>query len=389
MENKNLALGLGAAVVVGTLTYFSTKKASKKAKRRSVQDLVRPNIASLKPYRCARDDYSEGILLDANENSIGATLEVLPDSRELNRYPCPYQEELKRLIAKHRGIRWDQIFLGVGSDEAIDMVMRIFCTPGKDAILITPPTYGMYTVSATVNDVAVQRALLTPDFDVDYDLLMASVTGATKVIFLCSPGNPTAKSIPLAMLERVLQSDYDGIVVVDEAYVDFSDTPSACCLLDKYDNLVVMQTLSKAFGLAGIRLGMAMGSVGVIRHFNAMKAPYNISKLTAELAREAFGAALPVMTANVRVLLEERRRVAAALNAMPQVRRVCVSDTNFLLFEIPCAQAIYKAMADGGVVCRFRGTEPRCRDCLRVTIGTPPENDRFLELLRATASALC
>ena len=350
--------------------------------------LVRPNIRSLQPYRCARDDYTDGILLDANENSIGATVAPEPgDSRELNRYPCPYQIPLKQLISAHRGVRPENIFLGVGSDEAIDMIMRIFCAPGKDSILICPPTYGMYTVCAKVNDVEVQKVPLSPAFDVMVDEVLAAVRKTTKLIFLCSPGNPTAKSIPLATVEKVAGAATGSIVIVDEAYVDFSDTKSACCLIDKYPNIVVMQTLSKAFGLAGIRLGMAMGNPDVIHYFNTMKAPYNISKLTSEFAVNAFKNKA-VMEKNIKLLLSERERVDAALRAFPFVKRVCPSDTNFLLFELRNAKAIYSTMADSGVVVRYRGGDIHCKDCLRVTIGAPKENDRFLELLEATAKAL-
>eukprot|EP00614_Pseudopedinella_elastica_P011041 CAMPEP_0172597618 /NCGR_PEP_ID=MMETSP1068-20121228/17568_1 /TAXON_ID=35684 /ORGANISM="Pseudopedinella elastica, Strain CCMP716" /LENGTH=385 /DNA_ID=CAMNT_0013397167 /DNA_START=79 /DNA_END=1236 /DNA_ORIENTATION=- len=376
----------GATLAVAAM--LATSRKGKKSGRRSIKDLVRPNIASLQPYRCARDDYSEGTLLDANENSIGATVVELPDKRDLNRYPCPYQRDLKEMIAKYRGVRWEQIFIGVGSDEAIDMIMRIFCTPGEDAIMITPPTYGMYSVSAKVNDVAVQKVPLTPEFDVDVDALLAAVTPATKIIFLCSPGNPTAKSIPLSVAEAVLKSsDFDGILVMDEAYVDFSTVPSACCLVDKYPNVVVMQTLSKAFGLAGIRVGMAMGNAEIIHYFNTMKAPYNVSKLASEFAKGAFEN-IGLMESNVKLLLSERERVRKALEAFPFVKRVCHSDTNFLLFELPKAKEIYKTMADGGVVCRYRGTELHCDDCIRVTIGTPTENETFLKLLEATAKAL-
>lgn len=356
--------------------------------RRGVQDLVRGNIKALEPYRCARDDYDEGVLLDANENSIGATVEAPPDPRELNRYPDPYQWALKAEIAKLRGVRKEEIFLGVGSDEAIDMVMRIFCTPQKDSILITPPTYGMYKVSAAVNDVNIQKAPLTPSFDLDVEALFRSVDSTTKIIFLCSPGNPTAKSIPLDVVEAVLSDErYDGIVVVDEAYVDFSSQPSACKLIPKYPKLIVMQTLSKAFGLAGIRLGMAMGNEQVISYFNNMKAPYNISKLTAEFAQGAFRN-LELMRTNVKTILEERERVVKALATFSFVKHIHPSDTNFLLVKIPKAKEVYKTMADSGVVIRFRGSEMHCEDCVRITIGTPEENDKFLDLLQRTVKSL-
>jgi histidinol-phosphate aminotransferase len=350
---------------------------------------VRPNIATLQPYRCARDDYSEGILLDANENSLGAC--VAMDTLELNRYPCPHQHHLKDLIATFRGVERDQVFLGVGSDEAIDVLLRIFCVPARDAVIVTPPTYGMYAVSAKINDVAVQEANLTRDFDVDEDLVLGTVTPATKVLFLCSPGNPTAKSVPLEVVERLCDA-FDGIVVVDEAYVDFSDTPSACGLLGKHDNLVLLQTLSKGFGLAGIRLGMAFGSPQIISLMNACKAPYNVSKLTARVATQAFEAAPPVLASHVAMLRTERDRLAAALAALPTlVARVWPSDANFLLFQVDAginAEELHRAMAANGVVCRFRGREPHCANCIRVTAGTPTENDRFLAVFEATAEAL-
>lgn len=359
-----------------------------RTKKRKVADLVRPNILKLQPYRCARDDYASGILLDANENSIGATVQSPPDTLELNRYPCPYQLELKELIAQYRGIRKEQIFLGVGSDEAIDMIMRVFCEPRVENILITPPTYGMYKVCAAVNDVPVVKCSLTPEFDVDVEALMASVTPATKVLFLCSPGNPTAKAIPQTTIERVLNhSAYDGIVVLDEAYVDFSPDGSACHLVDKYPKLIILQTLSKAFGLAGIRLGMAISNEQTIQILNNVKAPYNISKLTS---REAVGAFnnLPLLQQNVAILLKERERVASALQGLRFVQKVHVSHTNFLLVQMPKAQEVYKTMADAGVVTRYRGHEMHCDGCLRITIGTASENDAMLALLQKTATDL-
>jgi len=373
----SLALGVAVAAVVHAQY--------KKKPRGTISDLVRANIASLEPYRCARDDYSDGVLLDANENSIGATV-AEPDTMELNRYPDPYQKELKEMIAKYRGVRWEQIFLGVGSDEAIDIIMRIFCVPGTDSILITPPTYGMYSVSAKTNDVGIIKVPLTPEFDVEVEKVLAAVTSRTKIIFLCSPGNPTAKAIPHSVVEAVA-SKFNGIVVVDEAYIDFcTSTPSACCLVDKHRNIVVMQTLSKAFGLAGVRLGMAIANAEVIHYFNTMKAPYNVSKLASKMGKGAFEH-VALMESNVALILQERARVAHALSALPFVKRVCRSDANFLLFELPNAKAVYKTMADSGVVCRFRGSEINCKDCLRVTIGTPSENDQFLALLESTAKS--
>lgn len=376
-------LAAGAVAVSAAVAVFYLPR--KKTSTKTVADLVRSNIRELTPYRCARDDYEEGVLLDANENSIGATVESPPDTLELNRYPDPYQLELKEMIAKHRGIKSEQIFLGVGSDEAIDMMMRIFCDPRSENICITPPTYGMYKVCAKVNDVPVLTAPLTPSFDVDVELVLSTVKPSTKILFLCSPGNPTAKSIPLATIEEVLNSPlYSGIVAVDEAYVDFSDVPSACELVDKYPKLIVLQTLSKAFGLAGIRLGMAIAQKETIQYFNNVKAPYNISKLTASAAKGAFRN-IELLLANIATLKEERIKVAAVLQDLPFVQKVHHSDTNFLLFKIEKADEIYKHMAEAGVVTRYRGKEQHCTDCIRVTIGTAEENDKFLALLQETA----
>ncbi|CAM9228149.1 unnamed protein product [Heterosigma akashiwo] len=349
-----------------------------------LQELARPNILALEPYRCARDDYDEGILLDANENSIGACIPP-PDHLALNRYPDPYMRKVKELIGGIRGVRPEQIFLGVGSDEAIDLLMRIFCRPGADRILTTPPTYGMYKVCAKVNDVAIVEVPLSPAFDARVPEILAGVTADTKLLFLCSPGNPTAKAIPIEVVREIFEGGYRGLVVVDEAYVDFvpKEVGSACQYLDEFPRLVVLQTLSKAFGLAGIRLGMAIGHPEVIRLMNNCKYPYNINKLTEEVALKALGDT-SILEANVATLISERARVMAALEAMPAVHKVHPSDANFVLFQIDHAQAIYKDMAENGCVVRFRGNELHCTDCIRATVGTAEENDKMLEMLEAT-----
>eukprot|EP00947_MAST-08B_sp_MAST-8B-sp1_P002803 g2803.t1 len=350
-----------------------------------LQWAVRPNILALAPYRCARDDYAEGTLLDANENSFGPPCDV-PSVTEVERYPDPYQWELKTSIAAFRGVRKEQIFLGVGSDEAIDMLIRIFCRPGRDAILITPPTYGMYKVCAAVNDVQVQKVDLDEAFQLRVDETLAAVDPeVTKIIFLCSPGNPTSRLLAVSDVKRVLEFEgFKGVVVVDEAYVDFSagGHESACSLLDAYDNLVVLQTCSKSFGLAGIRLGMAFGSPALVDIMNKVKAPYNVSKLAARVGRDAF-AAVDVMKEKVEATLVERAKVAEALGGVHGVQKVHPSDTNFLLFVIDDALAVYKRLADEfAVVVRYRGDQTHCDGCLRVTIGTPEENERFLSALR-------
>jgi histidinol-phosphate aminotransferase len=346
--------------------------------------LVRPNIRSLVPYRCARDDYDSGILLDANENSIGA---VTGDDG-LNRYPDPHQNELRAKIAAIRGCRPDQIFCGVGSDEAIDLLIRIFCVPGKDSIVITPPTYGMYKVAAKVNDVGVIDWPLTPDFQLDLDTLTPGLSRGSlseaKVLFLCSPNNPTANNLRREDIIRVIES-FPGIVVVDEAYIDFTDQKSFVPELDRYPNLVVLQTFSKSYGLAGIRLGLAFASEALISWMLRVKAPYNINKLTTEVALRALEQT-ETFQANVALLNDEREKVALALTGIPAVKKVHPSDSNFILAVVDNAYSVYKTMADAGVVIRYRGDQLHCESTVRITIGTPDENERMLAMLREVTS---
>eukprot|EP00560_Eucampia_antarctica_P007678 CAMPEP_0197823624 /NCGR_PEP_ID=MMETSP1437-20131217/944_1 /TAXON_ID=49252 ORGANISM="Eucampia antarctica, Strain CCMP1452" /NCGR_SAMPLE_ID=MMETSP1437 /ASSEMBLY_ACC=CAM_ASM_001096 /LENGTH=374 /DNA_ID=CAMNT_0043422873 /DNA_START=215 /DNA_END=1339 /DNA_ORIENTATION=+ len=356
--------------------------------------LARPNILSLQPYRCARDDYDSGILLDANENAIGPT--SLPTKSQddnhlsLERYPCPYQIPLKELYANYRGhgLQPRNIFVGVGSDEAIDLLIRIFCKPGVDNILTTPPTYGMYKVCANVNDVNIVNIPLTPDFDLQIPEMLTAATENTKLMFVCSPGNPTCKAIPLSDVEKLAQSSYKGIIVVDEAYVDFSDGGSAIQLINKYPNIVVMQTLSKAFGLAGIRCGFAIANDDIIQLMNNVKAPYNVNKLTSEVAQNAMKN-IPFLEKNIQILLTQRQLVAKRLADLDFVTKVYPSDSNFLLFRIKKnAFDVYQTMANRGVVTRFRGKELHCSECIRVTIGIPDENEKMLALLEEVYNEL-
>jgi len=368
----------------------TSSQAIKKPKSGIAASLARPNILALQPYRCARDDYSDGILLDANENAIGPT--ALPTKSSdnnhllLERYPCPYQLELKGAYAKYRGhgITADNIFVGVGSDEAIDLLMRIFCKPGEDCIMTTPPTYGMYKVSANVNDVGIQQVSLTKDFDLRIPEMLKATTANTKLMFVCSPGNPTCKSIPLSDVCKIAESSFNGIIVVDEAYVDFSSETSAISLVETYPNIVVLQTLSKAFGLAGIRCGFAIGRADVIQLMNNVKAPYNVNKLTSEVAINAMRNTT-TLEKNVKTLLEQRDVVAKALNELHFVTKVYASDSNFLLARLKKkSKEVYTSMADNGIVVRYRGNEMHCEECLRFTIGQADENKACLELLKKT-----
>lgn len=347
----------------------------------NLDSLVRPNIRVLTPYRCARDDYDRGILLDANENAIGSIPE---DDRDLNRYPDPLQDAIREKYARFRGVNLSNIFCGVGSDEAIDLLIRIFCTPGKDEILITPPTYGMYKVSANVNDVAIKSVPLSNDFQLRNDAIFEEITHQTKIIFLCSPNNPTGNNLKREDILEIL-SEFNGIVVIDEAYIDFSEEESFASELKNFGNLVILQTLSKSFGLAGIRLGIALASDEIINYMLRVKAPYNINKLTTEVALRALDS-IDIMRKHVKVLNSERVRVAGELEKIRAVGKIHASDANFVLAEVENALTVYKTMADSGVVVRYRGDQIHCESTIRFTIGTPEENDKMLELLKKVTS---
>lgn len=341
-----------------------------------IESLVRPNIRRLQPYRSARDDFETGLLLDANENSLGAPFR---DAEGLNRYPSPQQYELRKRIADFRDVDVDNVFVGVGSDEAIDLLLRIFCEPARDRIIITPPTYGMYKVAAQINDITVDEVLLSEDFQLRPDRILAAVRPETRLLFLCSPNNPTGNHLKLFEIEKLLDR-FPGLVVVDEAYIDFSSRKSLAARVREYPNLVVLQTMSKAFGLAGIRLGMAIASPDIIGYMMKVKAPYNLNTLTSKYAREAFDH-LGQIRWNIDEIIQERNRLAHELNAFPGIDQVAPSDANFLLFKVDGAYDIYRRLAEEGVIIRYRGHEPHCENGLRVTIGTPEENNRFLEKL--------
>ncbi|MDX1636468.1 MAG: histidinol-phosphate transaminase [Balneolaceae bacterium] len=347
----------------------------------AIDELVRDNIRTLKPYRSARDDYEKGTLLDANENSYGSPIKSVEG---LHRYPSPYQWDLRSKIAELRGIRTENVFVGVGSDEVINLLLQIFCEPGRDHLLITPPTYGMYRVTANIHNVPVDEVLLTSDFDLDPDAVLAGVQENTKMIILCSPNNPTGNDMSVDAIKQIV-SEFHGIVVIDEAYVDFSDRESLAREVVNYPNMVVMQTLSKAFGLAGIRLGMTIAVEDIVQYLLKVKAPYNVNALTAHYALKAFEN-LDTVQFNIDKIKEERERLAKALVMQPFISKVYPSDANFLLFKIENAHTVYKKLAERGVIVRYRGDEPKCDNCLRVTVGTPDENDLFLSTLKEVTS---
>jgi histidinol-phosphate aminotransferase len=338
--------------------------------------IVRPNILTLKPYSSAKDEY-EGearILIDANENALGSPL-----TKWYNRYPDPYQKELKEKISFIKQIPASKIFLGNGSDEVIDLLFRVFCNPGKDNIIICPPTYPMYEVSANINDVEVRQAPLLEDFQLNVAHIEQLVDENTKIIWICSPNNPTGNNIDRIDIDTVL-NHFNGIVVVDEAYINFSRQKSYSMSLIDYPNLVVIQTLSKAWGLAGLRIGMAFASEEIVKFLNKVKAPYNISKVTQELAIKGLEEVGQVNDM-IHHLVDMRIALANVLECMPLVEKVYPSDTNFLLVKIPNATKLYQFLLTKGIVVRDRSKLYNCEDTLRVTVGNEQENTEFIDAL--------
>ena len=333
---------------------------------------VRPNIAALKPYSTARDEYkgSIGIYLDANEN---------PFDNGYNRYPSTaLKEQVRSAIAQKKGVDPARLFLGNGSDEAIDLLFRIFCRPGIDNIVSIAPTYGMYSVCAAINDIECREVMLGEDFSLPVEALLSATDMQSKLLFVCSPNNPTANAFPREQLVSLL-SRFPGIVVVDEAYIDFSSVPSMVELIDQYPNLIVLQTLSKAYGLAGLRMGLAFAEERIIRLFEQVKYPYNIGTDTLALGLRLLATDI---TPQVQTLIAERERVAAALTELPYIEKVYPSDANFLLVKTARPRDLYDYLIARELIVRDRSRTPGCEGTLRITIGTPEENDRLIEELR-------
>ena len=343
-----------------------------------LDQLLRSHIRLLTPYSSARDEYTgtEGIFLDANENPYGSA----SGSGDFNRYPDPHQQAIKQRLAPIKGVQPNQIFLGNGSDEPIDLLIRATCTPGTDNILIMPPTYGMYEVSAGINDVAVTKVPLTADFQVDTDAVLAAITNNTKLIWLCSPNNPSGNRLQNDAIHTVLRAAKQSLVIVDEAYVDFADGPSWTTQLDQYPNLVVLQTFSKAWGLAGLRLGMCFAHPDLIAILNRIKPPYNISAPAQSLALEALGHEAD-KNGFVRQILIERQWLADALMAVPSVEKIYPSDANFLLVRFTDAAGTFAGLIAEQVIVRDRSRVVLCDGCLRITVGTRTENERLLTVL--------
>ena len=339
----------------------------------NLDSLIRPNIKNLTPYSSARDEFKgeANIFLDANENSFGSPL-----TKWYNRYPDPLQIKVKQKLSEIKGIAVPQMFLGNSSDECIDLLIRAFCEPALDNIIICPPTYGMYEVSANINNVPVKRVPLTPSYQLDLDNLAEAIDGNTKLIFLCSPNNPTGNSLNREDVEALL-NNYYGIVVIDEAYINFSRYRSFTQELNDYPNLVVMQTLSKAWGLAALRLGMAFASTGIINVMNKIKPPYNINQASQELALQALNRVEEV-NEMIREIVKERKTLEEELPKLDIVKKVYPSDGNFLLAQVTSPVEIYHYLLDKGIVVRDRSRVELCEGCLRITVGTHAENKTLL-----------
>jgi len=338
--------------------------------------LIRSNIRDLQPYSSARDEFSgeAKVFLDANENSLGSPL-----IQWYNRYPDPHHRLLREKLSVIKGIVPEHIFIGNGSDECIDLLYRCFCEPGKSNTIICPPTYGMYEVSANINDVKIVRAPLLPDYQLDLVHLEQLVNEDTRIIWICSPNNPTGNLMQWQDIETIL-NHFNGLVVIDEAYINFARQRSWITALTDYPNLVVLQTLSKAWGLAGLRLGMAFASTAIIEVLQRVKPPYNISQPAQELALKALEEVEQVNDM-IRHLVDMRDALAEVLATMPEVETVYPSDANFLLVKIRNARKVYEFLLENGIVVRDRSKVQLCDDCLRITIGTEQENTHLVDAL--------
>lgn len=341
----------------------------------NIKNMVRESVDQLKPYSSARDEYvsdgSEMIFLDANEN---------PFENGVNRYPDPYQRSLKSLLAEQKGVSESNMLLGNGSDEVLDLIYRAFCEPNRDIIITLPPTYGMYKVLAGINAVENREVLLTPDFEPNVPEILKAVDGNTKLLFICSPNNPTGNTFAVDKVQQLLES-FPGLVVIDEAYIDFSEEESWVGRLADYPNLIVTQTLSKAYGLAGIRLGICYASEEIIAILNKIKPPYNVNQLTQQQALQRLLNQDAVAT-EVEKILRERASLIEALKALAFVQEIYPTDANFVLAKVDDANKRYQQLLEQKVVVRNRSTQPLCENTLRFTVGTAEENKTLIAILK-------
>ncbi|MBT8384094.1 MAG: histidinol-phosphate transaminase [Bacteroidia bacterium] len=340
-----------------------------------VNRLVRENVKMLKPYSSARDDFkgnkNDMIFLDANEN---------PFENGVNRYPDPQQKDLKSVLAKQSGVLVENILLGNGSDEVLDLIYRAFCEPAKDNVITLPPTYGMYKVLAETNNINNKEVLLTNDFQPDVNEILKLANQHTKLLFFCSPNNPTGNSFDNDKIESIL-NDFSGLVVIDEAYIDFSNKESWLSKLDKFPNLIITQTLSKAYGLAGIRLGICYASKDIITILNKIKPPYNVNELTQQRAVKRV-LQPETIRKEISVILAEKKKLMNTLRKAKFVSKVYPSDANFIMVEVDNADKRCNQFITKGFVMRNRSTQPLCNNCLRITIGTPEENNKLIATLK-------
>ena len=342
-----------------------------------LETLLRDNIKRLVPYSSARDEFKgeASVLLDANENAFGSPLE-----HHYNRYPDPLQHQVKSKLSPIKGVPTENIFLGNGSDEAIDILFRAFCKPGVDNVILVPPTYGMYEVSANINDVEARKVNLTNDYQLNLEGIAAAIDAHTKMIFICSPNNPTGNSINRQDIETIL-TNFDGLVIIDEAYVNFSKQRSFTQELAEFPNLVILQTLSKAWGLAALRLGMAFASKDIIHVFNKIKPPYNINQATQDLVLAALD---NVETVNnwIKDTIVEREKLVEELKDLQQVEHITPSDANFILVKLIDPRELYNYLVGLGIIVRDRSKVELCEGCLRITVGTSEENQKLLAAVK-------
>ncbi len=343
----------------------------------NLQNILRENIKNLVPYSSARDEFKgeASVYLDANENSFGSPLSV-----SYNRYPDPLQFKVKQRLSEIKGVPPRNIFLGNGSDEAIDILFRAFCRPGTDNVITVPPTYGMYEVSANINDVEVRKVKLSADYQLDMEGIAEAIDDNTKIIFICSPNNPTGNSINRTDIETIL-ANFNGLVVIDEAYINYSRQKTFIQELTEYANLVVLHTLSKAWGLAGLRLGMAFASEEIIEVFNKVKPPYNVNEASQQLALEALQNVDQVNNW-IKLTVSEREKLINDLNELEVVEKIYPSDANFILVKTVNAKGIYTHLVGNGIIVRDRSKVELCVGSLRITIGTPEENESLITSLK-------
>jgi histidinol-phosphate aminotransferase len=344
-----------------------------------LESLVRKNILSLRPYTSARDQFQDGIFLDANENSLGSVIK--DDVGDLNRYPDPHQKQLREELSKYLNINSSKLFFGVGSDEIIDLVIRIFCEPGKSNVVIPQPTYGMYRVACDINNVKVKDCKLDANFDLDVDAVLKVIDGETKIIFLCSPNNPTGNLLDNEKIKTLAKS-FNGIIFIDEAYIEFSENDSFLKNLSEFKNLIISRTFSKAWGLAGVRCGYCIADEFVIDILFKVKAPYTINRLTANVILKSINAYL-IKDKFVSEILIEKEKLISAFMSFDFVFEIYPSDANFILVKMKNAIDVYNYLNQNGIRVRMRKDDERLKDSLRITIGNKEENELLIKTLKA------